>query len=202
MKYKRPLSYSAISCFEYNPEEWYQRYIKGVHSELSKEMLFGSKIDKLIQTDKTFLPTLERYPEQQVKIDGKIGKIKIVGILDQLDLKNFRLADDKTGKNLWDKKRADASDQITMYLLLIYLKYKIPPEKFICQIRWMPTEEYRKKIRLINTLPVIIETRRKLIDILKYGSKIKEIQRRMEDYVIHRSPVALKPMKGKIVKGR
>lgn len=182
---KRPLSWSAISSFEYSPEQWYRSYILG-EKQTSKEMTFGNIVDKRLQNDPLFLPEVPRYPLMQHKMKVSFNGIHLVGIPDGLDLKSFRLADFKTGKKLWDRKRADETGQLTMYLLLIYITEKIPPEKFRCFIHWLPTKEdsdFSIQFRDTPCLPVTIETKRTMADILKFGQRINKTVKKMQEYV-------------------
>lgn len=179
----RPLSWSAISSFEYDKEKWYETYILGKR-QTSKEMTFGSMVDKRIQDDPKFLPDLPRYPLMQYDMKVKFGDIMLTGRPDGLDLDNFLLADYKTGKNKWDKKRADETGQLTMYLLLVYVTHKIPPEKFDCMIHWLPTQEngdftitFKKKMKHQT-----FKTKRNMTDLLRFGVRINKITQEMIDY--------------------
>lgn len=182
---KRPLSWSAISSFEYDKEQWYRSYILG-EKQTSKEMTFGNIVDKRIQNDPSFLPEVPRYPLMQHRMKVSFNGIHLVGVPDGLDLKNFHLADFKTGKKAWDKKRANETGQLTMYLFLIYISEKIPPEKFKCLIHWLPTKDasdFSIQFRDIPCLPVTFETKRSMADILKFGDRINKTVKAMQEYV-------------------
>lgn len=180
---KRPLSWSAISSFEYNKEQWYESYVLG-KKQSSREMDFGSKVDKQIQTDLTFLPELPRYELMQYKMTVMFGKIPLIGLPDGLDLNAFLLADYKTGKKAWDKKRADETGQLTMYLFLVYIQERILPEKFRCFIHWLPTQDNGDFTISFTTKFAIqtFETRRTMKDLLDFGKRIKKVYKEMEDY--------------------
>lgn len=179
----RPLSWSAISSFEYNPEQWYESYVLGKR-QWSKEMAFGSRIDKDIQSNPDFLPELPRYPLMQYKMNVVFNNIPLVGLPDGLDLDNFLLCDYKTGKVAWTQKKADETGQLTMYLLLIYITTKISPEKFRCFIHWLPTQDNGDfSISFHDTLkPVTFETKRTMKDLLAFGVRIKKTLKMMEEY--------------------
>jgi len=182
---ERPLSHSQLGSFEWNKEEWYQTYILGNKKPPSKEMLFGSMIDKKIQHDPTFLPELIRFPLQQHELRTTYNGIAMIGFPDQLDLDIPQLADDKTGKKPWDQKRADETKQLTMYLFMIFMMYKIPPEVFDCSIRWLPTREDGDfTIQLVEPcVPQIFTTKRTMTDILNFGAYINKTVKEMEDYI-------------------
>jgi len=183
MDLSRPLSWSAISSFEWNPEQWYQSYVLGIRTT-SPEMEFGSYVDKRLQKDPTFLPDVPRYPLMQHLMEAKFGKIKLKGLPDGLDLDNFILADYKTGKKAWDLKRTQETGQLKMYLLLIWLTEKIPPEKFTCRIHWLPTcVKPDLTIGLIE--PCVCQTFEVKItmqDILEFGVRINKTYAAMQEY--------------------
>jgi hypothetical protein len=180
---QRPLSWSALSSFEYDPEQWFETYCLDKRQE-SKEMTFGSFVDKKIQEDKTFLPDLPRYPLEQYKMNVMLGKQPLVGLPDGLDLDKYLLADYKTGKKAWDKKRADDTGQLTFYLLLIYITHKIVPEKFRCFIHWLETcDKGDFTINFVDDMEVkTFETRRTMTDLLKFCVRINKTVKAMKQY--------------------
>ena len=189
----RPLSWSAINCFSDpqwgDPEKWYQTYILNKRQS-SKELEFGSIIDKKIQDDLKFLPDLPRYPLMQHKLKVAFDKIHLVGLPDGLCLKSFFLADYKTGKIPWTQEKANETGQLTMYLFLIYITYKIPPEQFTCFIHWLPTQKEERgdfnDVISFRDNPVRVfsfKTKRTMTDLLYFGEKIKKVIGEMEMYV-------------------
>lgn len=186
----RPLSYSALSAFadpRYgSPEKWYKIYILG-EKQKSKEMAFGSMIDKKLQDDPLFIPAHPRYPLMQYEFNVMYNKnIPMIGKPDWLDLDKHLLADTKTGKAIWNQKRADDSEQLTAYLFFIYISKKIPPEKFRCFIHWLPTIEqgdFKINFRDKEVRPVTFETKRTLLDILQFGQKVSTTVKAMQEYI-------------------
>ena len=194
---KRPLSPSAISsfCGEYgSPEKWYKSYILN-ERQGSPETEFGSIIDKKIQNDPKFLPTLPRYPIMQHEMNVVYNKkIRMTGFADGLDLNKFLLADYKTGREAWTKARADSTDQLTAYLFFIYIAKKIPPEKFRCFIHWIPTTKveygnFDVKIDFRDNppVPITFETKRTMGDILQFGAKVQRVVMEMQKYVLSKT---------------
>ena len=179
----RAISWSAKSSFDWDPEQWFETYILGKRST-SREMTFGSEIDKRFQDDPTFLPDLPRYGMLQHKMEAKLSKFKIVGVPDDLCLKAFKLFDLKTGKKAWDQARAEATGQLKMYLLLVWLNYKIPPEKFTCGIHWLPTYE-RGDFSIALIEPVVPQTfyvKITMRDILEFGVELEKTVLKMKAY--------------------
>ena len=192
----RPLSPSCINSFLYDKEKWYETYILNKR-QTSEELTFGSMIDKRLETDPTFLPEVPRCPMLQHSMTATFSGIHLTGKPDALDLENFILRDYKTGKNKWDKKRADESLQLTFYLFLVYLNYKIPPEKFGCYIDWMETTKISTakrglskgeyKIEFVKNMKVKhIKTKRTMSDLIKLGNLIKTTVKEMQEYVDNR----------------
>lgn len=184
----RPLSYSAVSSFEYDKNQWFETYMKGV-KQTSPELTFGSMVDLKIQNDPTFIPTLPRYPNMQWEGKVVFNNIPLIGKADGIDFDKKMLADYKTGRLEWDKKRADETDQLTFYLLLIYVIKKIKPQEFRCFIHWLPTKkdesgDFKTTISFRDdpVIPITFETKRTMTDILRLGLHIKEVVSEMESY--------------------
>lgn len=180
--YDRALSWSQISSFKYRPSAWYNSYVLNIKTT-SSEMIFGSMVDKKIQEDPSYIPAIKREKHLQYKLEVEFNGIKLVGLPDALDLDNPIIRDFKTGRNKWDKKRADETGQLTMYLLMIYLTFGITPEKFKCYIDWMPTCIKDGEVAFIKEGEVkTFETKRTLRQILKFGQYILETRQQMLDY--------------------
>lgn len=199
-----------------NPEKWYQKYVihqdctrskyegsiitqqafcavTGIiddencpQNETSREMQFGSLIDKALQLDPTFLPHVPRYTHMQYELRTKFGAIPLVGYPDGLELipKKRTLADYKTGKAPWTQKKADEAGQLTMYLLLLWIIEKIPPEEFECMIHWLPTKDNGDfSISLVDDTDLrTFYTSRTMVDILRFGQRINATYKAMEEY--------------------
>lgn len=180
---KRPLSWSAISSFEYDPEQWYQSYVLGIRPS-SKEMTFGSEVDKRIQEDPAFLPQLPRYSIMQHKMEATFSGIPLIGYSDGLDLAQFLLADYKTGKKAWTQDRADETGQLTMYLLMLHLTQGIHPDKFACFIHWLPTKD-NGDFTISFTDPARIETfetKRTMVQVLTFAQRMVRVYKEMQVY--------------------
>lgn len=186
----RPLSYSALNSFSDpmwgSPEKWYNTYIKGIRST-SKEMTFGSIIDKRFQEDPTFLPEIPRLEKLQYKMSAilELGKqkVKLVGLPDNYSSNIMR--DLKTGKHPWTQKKADDTQQLTFYGLLNWLIHGIKPEDTVFWIDWTPTYE-RADLSIALVEPVVVQsfrTKRTMADIIKLCGNIDKTLKAMEKYV-------------------
>lgn len=186
----RPMSWSAISSFEYDPEQWYRKYVLGEEIKPNAEMLFGSKIDKQIQADPTFLaPHIHRYSSQQYKLECTFNKIPLIGFPDQwAHITKDGLSDTKTGVKAWDQKRADETGQLTMYLFMLHIMEKVKPEKVKLHIDWLPTKrtetgDFKVNIDFVRPIKVqSFETRRTMIQVLEFGSRINATHKAMTAY--------------------
>ncbi len=187
----RAVSWSMLSSFKWNPDQWWRKYVAGELPELTKELIFGSMIDKKIQEDKKFLPKVVRYPVLQHAMKAEFNGIPLVGVTDAFRLKKPSIRDYKTGRVPWTQKRADETGQLTMYCLLAYLTEKIKPEDVSLFIDWLPThikdgeivfreEDHRKLV------PVTFETRRSMKDMLEFGQFIMDTYAAMLEYCKHR----------------
>lgn len=187
----RDFSWSQLSSWEYDPEQWYRSYILG-EKQSSIQMSFGSFVDNKLQTDPTFLPIVERYPIMQHEMRAIFRGVRLVGFADGYDPRLWRLKDDKTGVAIWDQKRADETGQITMYLFLLYAIEKIKPENMRSFISWLPTKQVRSagsglrnrddfkiEFRDDPVVPVIIETRRTMKDLAEFGTRIMKARAAM-----------------------
>lgn len=179
----RPLSWSAISSFEYDPEQWYEKYVLGKPTPFSVEMDFGKRVGESFCTDKPMAP-VTKYEIMEHGITVPYADIKLIGFFDSYDPTNYKIREYKTGKKAWDQKRADTHGQIDMYLLLLWLNNKIPPEKVQIHIDWYPTELRGDfSIGFIEPLKIqTFETKRTMLQVLQFAQRIKNTVKAMETY--------------------
>ena len=187
----RPLSWSALSSFQYSPEQWYSRYILGEKQEDTPEMVFGKTVGERLASDPAYLPQVPRLSVFEHPMRCKFGKIPLVGYADTYEPKS-KLYEYKTGKKEWDQKRADEHGQIDMYLLMHYLIEKVRPEDVEVKLMWLPTQQNGDfSISFIDENDVkIFSTRRTLLQVLEFGQKISKTVKAMDEY-IHTHPLAL-----------
>lgn len=196
----RPLSWSAISSFEWNKAQWYRKYVLKELPEDTPELLFGKAIDEKIQEDHKFLPELIRYPILQHKMTGTFNGIPLLGFGDtyrepgvytnqKINNKNALIVstpairDYKTGRKPWTQKRADETGQLTIYLFMLYLEDKIQPEDVECYIDWLPTHYVDGKIAFIEPVTIhTFKTKRTMQQVLAFGQRIKDTWAAMEQY--------------------
>lgn len=182
---KRPLSWSAISSFEYDPEQWYKRYVLKEDTPPNSAMSFGKVMGERFAAETTFLPQLPRASVYEYELKAKLGKIPLIGFIDSYT-PHTNLEEYKTGVKAWDQKRADSHGQLDMYLLLLYLMHKVPPEQVSCRIHWLPTREtgdFKTEFsNPDNPLVHTFHTKRTMRDILEFGQRINRVYKEMESY--------------------
>ncbi len=189
MDKKRALSWSSISSFEYNKEQWFDSYILGKRQS-SPEMTFGKMVGDKLAKDPTYLPQVPRLNTFEHKFEVMFNKIPLIGYADSFcTITNKKMKEYKTGVKPWTKKRADEHAQIDMYLLMHYITKKIKPEDVDCELIWLPTKKEETgdfKVTISFVEPLIIQTfktKRTMNDILIFGQRIKDRYKEMQEYV-------------------
>lgn len=184
----RPLSWSSISSFGYNPEEWYENYIEGKRKPQNKEMIFGSMVGKKLETDPTFLPQIERLSKMEHPFNFVFNGIKMTGFADSFcDITNKKLNEYKSGKKPWDQKRVDEHGQLTMYVMGNYITTKVLPEDVEIKLFYMPTQENGDfSISFVEPIEDNIKTfttKRTMKDVIEFGRFINTTVDEMQKYV-------------------
>ena len=190
MDIKRPLSWSAISTFEWDPECWYRRYVLGQKDEPTREMIFGKTEGEHLAFDRKYLPIVPRETISEHKLFTSFDKIPLIGFIDFLSTDHRKLFEMKTGKQPWDQKRVDEHGQITMYCLGLYLMEKIKPEDVDITLVWLPTQETLinmkdndSTISYVQPFEVkVFKTKRRMSDILVFGARLKKTYKAMQLY--------------------
>lgn len=187
----RPMSWSAISSFEWNPNQWYRKYVLKELPEITPELEFGSYIDKRVQNEPDFLPGLVRYPVIQHEMRCVFNGIPLLGFSDTARLPTKKaktrvpvaVRDYKTGRKPWTQKRADETGQLTLYTFMLYMMDKIKPEDIELYIDWMPTHYVDGKIAFIKEGDIhTFQTRRTMQQCLAFGQRIKDTWDAMQEY--------------------
>jgi len=183
----RPVSWSQISCFEYNHEQWFKRYILGEKQEENSAMKFGKAIGEKLASDPSFMPEVPRLPLYEYELKAKVNKIPLIGYIDAFDLENNKMLEYKSGK-LWTKEKAESHGQISMYALMLYLMYNIRPEELDIKLVWLETQETGSfETEFVKGVkPVIFPIKKTMFDILEMAMRIKKNSKEMEKYLFTR----------------
>lgn len=183
----RAMSWSSISSFEYDKEQWYRKYVLNHKDDPSKEMIFGKEFAESIEKGTCTYPGLmERLQKKKEHaFQVMFGKIPLIGYADAFCDEKFKNLDEvKTGKREWNQKRADEHGQIDMYLLMNYITNKVAPEDVTCTIHWCPTQDNGDfSITFVEPMEVkSFRTKRTMQQILAFGARINRVYKEMEDY--------------------
>lgn len=182
----RPLSWSAISSFEYDKEQWYRKYVLKQEQEVTPALSFGKAVADSIENGKPLAP-VTLHSAVEFRFECEFGGIKLIGFADTFDDKTFRkLGEFKTGKKPWDRKRVDDHGQLTMYLLMNWIMHKVPPEQVEVFLEWMPTKENGDfTMSFVDAKDIRhFRTKRSMRDILNFGMRIKKTYAEMELYAL------------------
>lgn len=182
---KRPMSWSAISSFEWDPEQWYENYIIGKKMVMTAELTFGAKFASACEKRKPPAKvTMLSKMEQGFKV--KFGKLWLTGFADTFDkVGKKKIGEYKTGVKAWDQKRVDEHGQITMYALMNYLVSKIKPQDTRFFLEWIPTRKLGDyTIDFVRPIEVHhFDTKRTMKDMLDFGERINKTALKMQEYV-------------------
>lgn len=187
MDLTRALSWSALSSFEYNKEQWYKKYVLGIEQIKTAELEFGSMIGKRLEIENSFLPMITRQSAMEYGFNVVFDGIPLIGFADSFCDKTFKkLEEYKTGKKKWTQERADEHGQITMYLLMNFITHKIRPDEVQCTIHWMPTQDNGDfSISFIEPIEEKIKqfkTKRTMQQMLEFAQRLKKVYKEMQIY--------------------
>lgn len=191
----RPLSWSALSSFEYDPAQWHRKYVLGYPSPDTPYTLFGKTVGERLATDPLFLPQVPRHSIFEHPLRATIADLPIIGYIDSYeppsDSATPAFAEYKTGKKMWNQKRVDEHGQITMYYLMLYLTENIAPDELECALHWLPTKDTGDfSVSLIDEKRVeSFHTTRTLRELLEFGTYIHKKHKEMLAYAKWREPM-------------
>lgn len=179
----RPLSWSAISSFEYDPEQWYKKYVLGEAVTETKEMVWGKMVAESFGTDKPLAP-VEIYPVVEHKMAVIFNKMKLIGYIDTYDPATHNFREYKTGKKPWTQDRANEHGQLKMYALMLYVSHKVTPDKYTIFLDYIPTKENGDfSVDFVKPIKVhSFQVHLTMQDILRFAARINETVKAMEAY--------------------
>ena len=180
---QRPLSWSALSSFEYDPEQWYSRYILGEKGPESHEMKFGKIVANSFGTDKPLAPvTLYPVVEQPLKV--VFNRIPLIGFMDTYDPKTHNFREFKTAKTLWTKEKAEAHGQLRMYAMMLFITHKVKPEDYTIHLDCIQTIEGGDfNLNFVKPFNIVsYQVKITMQDILNFGARINKAVKEMEVY--------------------
>ena len=182
--HSKPLSWSAISSYEYDKEQWAKKYLEGVTTPASPQMLFGNVVGNKLAKDPTYLPVVLRYDAFEPCLTATLDGIPLIGYFDSLDTKEYHFYEYKTSSNKdkWTHKSANLHGQILFYLTLIYLNTKRLPEMIKIKLFYIPViSDDNFKLGVNESGIQSFEIKHTTTEMLKFMKKIKKIYKAMEN---------------------
>ena len=175
----RPLSWSAISSFRYDKEQWHRKYVQGIKDPPNDLMTFGNVVGTKLATDPTFLPDVPRLSVFEKELKGRVGNIPILGFLDSFsfDKDTIEILEYKTSSNAnrWTKKSAQNHGQLLFYLALCWLNYQKAPEDIKCRLVYIPVEMTIEDGMIVSSEAIqIFHVQHTAIEVLHFLKYIKE----------------------------
>lgn len=191
---ERPISYSQLSTFTYDPDEWFTRYILGIKEPPNALMEFGTLVGDSIGTEHSMVPDLVPPGIKEYELRGELKGIHLIGFADHYCPEQLILNENKTSptKDRWNKKKVDEHQQLTMYCLLDYIDRKTKPEDVEIWLNFMLTKLSGVGYKLADVPVRRFQTKRTMLDIVQYSNHIVETVDKMYDVYVHKSKAMLK----------
>lgn len=184
MDLDRPLSWSAISSFRYDKDQWYKKYVLKQREPETPEMAFGKFVGERLASDPDYLQQVPRYSVFEHELRTELNSIPLIGFIDSYDPETHNFLEYKTGKRPWTQERADSHGQIDMYLLMLHLINGVDIENVDIKLVWLPTEDQSDfSIDLVNKNHVqIFKTKRTTADLFEFGKGLLKTYEEMKIY--------------------
>lgn len=191
----RAYSFSQHSSWEWNPEQWYARYILGLEGIATPELSFGKTFAQAAEA-RTPLAPITLLETVEKKYSTHLDDIELIGYADTYA--PLRIGEFKTGVNPWSQQKVDDTKQLTFYCLMEWLIDKVKPGDIALFLEWVPTKKIPRDngdfsgfdydIAFASDPPEVRHfiTARSMRDILMLATEIKATRKEMEKYAIHR----------------
>ena len=172
------ISWSQLSLWERDPEEYRRVYVEGQEQFVSDAMILGKQLAEAMEDDivsdipiieqgRMFLPHYENR-EFEIRVNLRVGKhdIPLFGKLDGYEKKDRIIGEIKTGATKWTQRMVDQHGQLTFYALLVYLRFKKMPSSI--RLHWLNTDEESENYGMVKSF----ETKRSLAELIKMHTRI------------------------------
>jgi hypothetical protein len=180
------LSWSSYSAFrDYDKDLWYESFVLGNKGPSNQAMEAGRIIGEKLATDPDYLPQVPRPEIYEQELHTNLNGIGLIGHIDGWSPKALDLKEYKTTQNInrWTQEAVDSWGQITFYCLLVWLNYKIPPEKLTLSLTAILLKE-SGSFDLEPTGEVkVFKTKRTMKDLLVFGASLKAVHKEMTEFV-------------------
>ena len=187
---KRPLSFSQLNSWEYDPSQWYDSYVLNKRTPPTPAMLYGNVVGDSIGTPDSLVPELVTPGVKEYKLTAELDGIKLIGYADAYCPDTLVLHENKTSetKGRWTQGKADKHKQIDMYLLMLYLSEGIPPERVTCYLNFIQTRPSGLGYRLhdpVRWKQFLVKTKT-LADLDAFTVYIHDTVKAMQEYIEQR----------------
>ena len=172
----RPLSWSAISSFEYDKEQWARKYLDNIKEPPNPAMIFGSMVGESIAQGNSPIP-VTRLSHFEYKLEATLNKIPLIGYVDSYE-PHTKLLEYKTSQKdtTWSQKKVDEHGQLTFYALMLFLQHGINPKDIHFRLEYIPVRQKNDFIfEWTGQAPTGWDTKRSLQDILKFGNYVVSV---------------------------
>lgn len=147
MSYKLPkpyLSYSALSLWERDREQFRRRYYEGKKMPDTPYTLFGKEVHEKIENSDDFAD-VPQYSQSEIELSTTIDGIVILGYIDSFCPDCMSFIDYKSGirkrdgSPRWTELDTHKTDQLPFYSMLIEENYKDTPKEHSSKLVWLET---------------------------------------------------------------
>jgi len=189
---KYPVSYSQLSSFEFDPEQWYRRYVLKKRDPATPAMEYGKLVGERLASDPDFLPKVPRGDIYEYELNAKLGDVPYIGYIDAYT-PHHTLHEYKTSENKkrWTQATVDAHTQLDMYAMLLYLQHKVRPEDLTIALTYIPVRRKGDFTYECYGEPKTFQTKRTLSGIMRYATYVEKLLKTMERYACKKQADAL-----------
>lgn len=179
MKYNLPkkhFSYSQLSLWLKNKQQYRERYYLDAPAFESKETIFGKRVARMLETGQKdpVLDLVPRYPVMEHRLEVKIAGVPFLGFLDSFSKRKKAILEYKTGKNAWNDVLVHKHDQLTIYSLLVKTIYgKVDP---LVKLIWIETR-YKSETQKLGNREMEGESNE-----LEFTGKIEIFERKIAEW--------------------
>lgn len=186
----RPISWSQLSSWKYSKDQWVYKYILDKKEEANAGMLYGNVIGDTLGTPHSLVPKLNPHlvGTKEFELLAKMNTYTLIGFCDHYCPDCKVLNENKTSQkeNRWTQKEVDDHGQLTMYALMLLLKYKTDPADVKMYLNFIPVRENGAfKLELVSPdFFKRFETNRTIQQVLQFGANIDTTVKEMEKYAL------------------
>lgn len=189
------LSWSQIDLWQRNRNDYMARYFRDEEGVSTPAMDFGKQFAEIMEgTSETSDPKVlamaqvaPRYEIAEYKLEAVLkseeGEIPLLGYLDtshEDPTRGFR--EYKTGKTQWTQRKVDEHGQLTLYDLMIFLRFGGRPQSIY--LDWFETVVEEEQVTMTGR-HLHFETRRTMRQLIDMAALVTRTAREISDAYKH-----------------